>query len=163
MVLLWERAWIIVRPNSFCRVPWLQCLSTPVVRFVDDLRVVEVNNVIKSPRVFCDVWAFSAMLYVPHVFFSPSSKGSFSFANVVPRARFLSKFLSVEDSSSVCRKLIVFLKLFTWERLYLFHNSVFVEELSGSWSLSRKAYMNGLLPFESTIEQTTETMPLALK
>ena len=55
VVLSWERARIIVRPNSFYRVPWLRCLSTPVVRFVDDLRVVEVNNVIKSPRVFCDV------------------------------------------------------------------------------------------------------------
>ena len=32
----------------------------------------------------------------------------------------LYSFLSVEDSSSVCRKLIVFLKLFTRERLYLF-------------------------------------------
>ena len=29
--------------------------ATTVVRFVDDLRVVEVNNVIKSSRVFCDV------------------------------------------------------------------------------------------------------------
>ena len=27
------------------------------------------------------------MFYVSHVFFSPSRKGSFSFANVVPRAR----------------------------------------------------------------------------
>ena len=90
VVLSWERAQIIVRPNSFCHVPWLQHRSTPVVSFVDDLRVVddltvvEVNNMIKSP---CDVWAFSTMLYVPRVFFSPSSKGSFSFTNVVPGAR----------------------------------------------------------------------------
>ena len=93
MVLSWERARIIVRSNSFCRVPWLQCLSTPVVRFVNDLRIVEVSNVIKSPRVFCDVWAFSTMLYVPHVYFSPSSKAYFSFANVAPGARCACNFI----------------------------------------------------------------------
>ena len=33
------------------------------------------------------------MLEVPHVFFSPSSKGSFSFANVVPGARCARNFI----------------------------------------------------------------------
>ena len=36
-------------------------------------------------------------------------------------------------------------------------------QTNGHVATLEKSHINGLLPFESTIEQTTEAMPLALK
>ena len=54
----------------------------------------------------------------------------------------LYSFLSVEDSSLVCRKLIVFLKLFTRERLYLF---LIMNHVNGSSIFLRAMFLIYLL------------------
>jgi len=42
-------------PQQFLPCAMTPMSSIPVVRFVNDLRVVEINNMIKSSHVFCDV------------------------------------------------------------------------------------------------------------
>ena len=56
------------------------------------------------------------------------------------------------------------------QRFYLYVNVPIVVNLledsvsiSGDVAALAKSHMNGLQPFESTTEQTTETMPLATK
>ena len=83
--------------------------------------------------MFRDVCAFSAILYVPHVFFSPSSKGSLSFANVVPRARCAWNF--IDDIALVA--------------VASFHDSLNSIDQHISFTIEHES--NGQLPFLDTL------------
>lgn len=74
----------VVSLSSFGRVPWFKCVSGPVVPFVNDCGIVEVNiNVVKSPCMFATFQPLTPLFHIPDVFFSSGGKWSFGFANVI--------------------------------------------------------------------------------
>ena len=56
------------------------------ISFVNDRRIVEVNEVVVRPGMIGNSGAFGHRLHIPNMFFFPHGKGSACFANVIPRA-----------------------------------------------------------------------------
>ena len=54
--------------------------------FVNDRRIVEVNNVVVRPSMIGNSGAFGRCLHISNIFFFPRGKGSTCFANIIPRA-----------------------------------------------------------------------------
>ena len=52
---------------------------------------------------------------------------------------------------------------YNFSYIYCQHHNTLSCSASGDIAALVRSHMNDVLPFESTVEQTTETMPLALK
>ena len=73
-ILSLEWARVIARNRCDCGVPRFHKLSDARIAFVNDRRVVEINDVTMRPSMISNSGAFSRYFYIPRVFLFPRSE-----------------------------------------------------------------------------------------
>ena len=73
-ILSWEWARVIVRIRCNRGVPRFQKLSDARTAFVNDRRVVEINDMVMRPSMISNSGAFGRCFYIPYVVFFPRSE-----------------------------------------------------------------------------------------
>ena len=73
-ILSWEWARGIVRIRCNRGMPRFQKLSDARTAFVNDRRVVQINDIVMRPSMISNSGAFGRCFYIPYVFFFPRSE-----------------------------------------------------------------------------------------
>ena len=83
-ILSWEWARVIVRIRCDRGAPRFQKLSDARTAFVNDRRVVKINDMVMRPSMICNSGAFGRCFYIPYVLIFPRSERSACFTDITP-------------------------------------------------------------------------------
>ena len=75
---------VVIGLNSFREFHDSSVFSGAIVSFVNDCRIVKVNDMVANPRMFCNFRTLNANFSVSGVLLSSGDKRSFCCANVRP-------------------------------------------------------------------------------
>ena len=73
-ILSWEWARVNVRIRCNRGMPRFPKLSDARIAFVNDRRVIQINDMVMRSSMICNSEAFGRCFYIPYVFFFPRSE-----------------------------------------------------------------------------------------